>query len=45
MSFEKGQYYKCEKTSDDGIDYYDVLDESGEWYMCSASFFNQNFEH
>jgi len=44
ISFTLNKVYECELNKDNFGAYYDILDDSGEWYRYSVVFFESHFE-
>ena len=44
ISFTFHKVYECELNKDEFGNYYDILDDSGEWYRYSVNYFESHFE-
>ena len=46
VSFENGELYECDGPRADSLSgaWYDIKDESGEWYMYQEQFVKDNFD-
>lgn len=45
VPFENGRAYEVDEMMSDSLgNYYDIIDESGEWYRYSEGYVKQNFE-
>lgn len=44
ISFTPNEVYECELNEDGFGPYYDIFDDSGEWYRYAVDFFESHFE-